>query len=80
MASPSLAGLISVSSSAEEQGGILGVYQSAGSLARAAGPFLGGLAFDHLGPGSPMWLGGITIGLASLIALELPKRGKPAAA
>jgi DHA1 family tetracycline resistance protein-like MFS transporter len=76
MASPSLAGLISVSSAAEEQGGILGVYQSLGSLARAAGPFLGGLAFDHLGPGSPLWLGGITVALASLIALQLPKRGR----
>jgi DHA1 family tetracycline resistance protein-like MFS transporter len=74
MVAPSLAGLVSVASSAEEQGGILGVYQSLGSLARAGGPFLGGLAFDHLGHASPMWTGGIVIGLTSLIALELPAR------
>jgi len=76
MAAPSLAGLISVSSSAEEQGGILGVYQSLGSLARATGPFLGGLAFDHLGPGSPLWLGGIVVALASVLALQLPGRAR----
>jgi MFS family permease len=72
LASPSLAGLASVSSSAEEQGAILGTYQSLGSLARSAGPFLGGLAFDQLGPGSPLWLGGIVVALASLIAFRLP--------
>jgi DHA1 family tetracycline resistance protein-like MFS transporter len=76
MVAPSLAGLVSVASTAEEQGGILGVYQSLGSLARATGPFLGGLAFDHLGPGSPLWGGGIVIALASLIALELPRRAR----
>jgi len=74
LAGPSLAGLVSVASSAEEQGGILGVYQSLGSLARSVGPFLGGLAFDHLGVGSPLWIGGIAIGFASLIALQLPRR------
>jgi multidrug resistance protein len=74
LASPSLAGLASVSSSAEEQGAILGTYQSLGSLARSAGPFLGGLAFDHLGAGSPLWMGGIVVALASLMALQLPQR------
>ena len=72
LASPSLAGLASVASSAEEQGAILGTYQSLGSLARSAGPFLGGLAFDRLGAGSPLWLGGIVVALASLLAFRLP--------
>jgi multidrug resistance protein len=71
---PSLAGLITISSDADEQGGILGVYQSTASLARAVGPFLGGLAFDHVGAGSPMWLGGGVLVCASFIAARLPKR------
>jgi multidrug resistance protein len=73
LASPSLAGLASISSSPEEQGSILGTYQSLGSLARSAGPFLGGLAFDHWGAGSPLWLGGIVVALASLLTLQLPQ-------
>ena len=80
LASPSLAGLASVSSRAEEQGAVLGTYQSLGSLARSAGPFLGGLAFDHLGAGSPLWLGGIVISLASILAFQLPKNRPPTAA
>ena len=73
LASPSLAGLASINSSAEEQVSILGTYQSLGSLARSAGPFLGGLAFDHWGAGSPLWLGGVVVALASLLALQLPQ-------
>jgi len=73
LASPSLAGLASISSSSEEQGAILGTYQSLGSLARSAGPFLGGLAFDHWGAGSPLWLGGAIVALASLLTLQLPQ-------
>src|SRR5439155_24370246 len=72
LASPSLAGLASISSSPEEQGSILGTYQWLGSLARWAGPFLGALAFDRWGAGSPLWLGGIVVALASLLSLPLP--------
>lgn len=78
LASPSLAGLVSVSTSTEDQGGALGAYQSVGSLGRSAGPFLGGFAFDYLGAGSPLWLGGIVLGLSTLIAFRLPRR-KPGA-
>jgi len=74
MTTPSLAGLISVSSTAEEQGGILGVYQSLGSLARAAGPLLGGVAFDRLGHGSPLLTGGLLMGLGAVMAFKLPRR------
>ena len=71
---PSLSGLISIATPADEQGGILGVYQSLGSLARAAGPFLGGLAFDVVSPGAPLWMAGIVLGLAALFAAKLPRR------
>ena len=42
LASPSLTSLASKSVGASEQGGVMGVTQSAGSLARAIGPVIGG--------------------------------------
>ncbi len=77
MTTPSLAGLISVSSTADEQGGILGLYQSLGSLARAIGPFLGGIAFDRWGHGSPYLLAGLLMAVSALLAIRLPSRSRP---
>jgi multidrug resistance protein len=74
LAGPTLAGLVSSAASPIEQGAVLGLYQSMGSLGRAVGPFLGGLAFDHIAHPSPMWLAGIVVGLSSLLALRLPVR------
>lgn len=42
LATPSISSLASKSAGAAEQGGVLGATQSAASLARAVGPFLGG--------------------------------------
>ena len=44
------------------------------SLARAFGPFLGGLAFDHAGHGSPYWIAGILMAVGALLAIGLPRR------
>ena len=74
LSSPSLSGLVSIVTSPEEQGSILGFYQSLGSLARAVGPFLGGLTFDHVGPGAPLWLAGAALGALVLYAVRLPAR------
>ncbi|MEK7316499.1 MAG: MFS transporter [Candidatus Eisenbacteria bacterium] len=74
LASPSLAGLVSIATAAGEQGSVLGVYQALGSLARTIGPFLGGLAFDTLGPTSPLWIGGTILVFASFLAGSLPRR------
>ncbi len=71
---PSLSGLISLATPADEQGEILGVYQSLGSLARAIGPFLGGFVFDVVSPGAPLWMAGIVLWLAALAAARLPRR------
>jgi MFS transporter, DHA1 family, tetracycline resistance protein len=51
--SPSLASLISQGSDPEDQGGVLGVSQSLGSLARIIGPAWGGFLFDRFGPAMP---------------------------
>ena len=74
LSNPSLSGLVSIATPPEEQGGILGFYQSLGSLGRAVGPFLGGLTFDHLGPGAPLWLAGAVLGGLVLYAARLPAR------
>jgi len=74
LAGPTLAGLVSSAASAMEQGAVLGLYQSMGSLGRAVGPFLGGWAFDHIAHPSPMWLGAIVVLVSSLLALKLPVR------
>lgn len=74
LSSPSLAGLVSIAATAGEQGSVLGVYQALGSLARTIGPFLGGLAFDTIGPTSPLWIGGTVLALASFMAGSLPRR------
>jgi len=75
MLTPSLSGLISLATPPDEQGGILGIYQSLGSLARAVGPFLGGLVFDVVSPGAPLWMAGIVLWIAALAAARLPRRG-----
>ena len=74
MLTPSLSGLVSLATPAEEQGGVLGIYQSLGSLARAVGPFLGGFVFDVVSPDAPLWMAGIVLAVASLAAARLPRR------
>ena len=74
LSNPTLSGLVSIVTSPEEQGSILGFYQSLGSLARAVGPFLGGLAFDRIAPGAPLWLAGAVLGALVLYSARLPAR------
>ncbi|HZE18530.1 MAG TPA: MFS transporter [Candidatus Angelobacter sp.] len=76
MLTPSLSGLISLATPPDEQGGILGIYQSLGSLARAVGPFFGGLVFDVVSPGAPLWMAGIVLWIAALAAARLPRGAK----
>jgi DHA1 family tetracycline resistance protein-like MFS transporter len=63
--SPVLASLISKSGAEHASGSVMGVSQSAGSLARILGPLWGGLAFERLGPGGPF------VSTAALLALVL---------
>ncbi|MBF0492933.1 MAG: MFS transporter [Deltaproteobacteria bacterium] len=53
LTNPSLSALLSKNSGSDVQGLSMGVFQSAGSLARMFGPPLGGLLFDHYGIQSP---------------------------
>ena len=65
LASPSIASLISRSASRDQQGEVLGINQSALSLARIFGPVAGGFAYDLLGPAAP-YIGGAMVAAPAL--------------
>lgn len=71
---PSLSALVSLATPPDEQGGILGIYQSLGSLGRAVGPFLGGLVYDVVSAGAPLWMAGTVLLLAAIAAARIPRR------
>ena len=68
---PALNSLISRRAGGGEQGEVLGVTQSVGSLARIIGPPLAGYLFVDLGHSSPFLCGAITVAIAFILALNL---------
>jgi len=67
---PSLMSLISRYSSAEDQGGVMGLTQSLNSLARIIGPLWGGFAFDRLGIGMPYISGAAVMAVAAALSIR----------
>jgi len=63
-ASPSIASLISRSVEEHRQGQVLGVNQSALSLARILGPIAGGVTYEVAGPAAPYLAGAVAVVLA----------------
>ena len=76
---PSLNSLISRRAGAEEQGEVMGVAQSVGSLARVLGPIIAGTLFEAFGRNSPFLWGAVLVAAALLLSWRLP-RTMPAAA
>ena len=68
---PALNSLISRRAGDGEQGQVLGVTQSVGSLARVIGPPLAGYLFADVGRGSPFLGGAVIVVLAFFLALNL---------
>jgi MFS transporter, DHA1 family, tetracycline resistance protein len=68
---PALNSLISRRAGGGEQGEVLGVTQSLGSLARVLGPPLAGYLFADLGHASPFLGGAGVVAVAFLLALNL---------
>jgi multidrug resistance protein len=68
---PSLNSLISRRAGREEQGEVLGVSQSAGSLSRVLGPAAAGLLFAEFGRNAPFFWGAALVAAALLVALKL---------
>lgn len=73
LVNPSTTGLISLYASAEEQGRVLGIFRSLGSLARAITPILAGTVYWTLGASTLYTAAGILAGLAALLSLRLPR-------
>jgi MFS transporter, DHA1 family, tetracycline resistance protein len=68
---PSLNSLISRRAGREEQGEVLGVSQSVGSLSRVLGPAVAGLLFGEFGRNAPFFSGSVLVAAALLTALKL---------
>jgi len=67
---PSLSSLLSRYSGADEQGGIMGIAQSMGSLGRILGPIWGGFSFDSIGVRSPFISAGLFMMVAFLLTIR----------
>jgi MFS transporter, DHA1 family, tetracycline resistance protein len=68
---PSLNSLISRRAGREEQGEVLGVSQSVGSLSRVLGPAAAGFFFAELGRNAAFLWGAVLSGVALFLALKL---------
>jgi DHA1 family tetracycline resistance protein-like MFS transporter len=69
---PSLNSLISRRAGIDEQGEVMGVAQSVGSLSRVLGPLLAGALFAGLGRDFPFFCGVVLVIAAAFIAWRLP--------
>lgn len=76
LASPTLNALVSLYSKEAEQGAALGVFRSAGSLARAIGPLLAALVYFVYGSKSAYLFGAVIVIAPLILALKLPKPNK----
>jgi MFS transporter, DHA1 family, tetracycline resistance protein len=70
---PSLNSLISRRAGAEEQGEVMGVAQSVGSLSRVLGPIIAGALFEGFGRNSPFLCGAALVAAALLLSWRLPR-------
>ncbi len=76
LASPSVASLISRRTGQHRQGEVLGVNQSAMSLARIFGPIAGASIYGMMGPAAP-YVGGAIVAIAALILARGTAQERP---
>ena len=67
LAAPALQSLVSQRAGASEQGVVMGVTQSLGSLSRILGPLWAGLTFDAFAPSAPYWTGCVMMAVSLLM-------------
>lgn len=77
LTSPTLSALVSLYSDETRQGANLGIFRSAGSLARAIGPLAAALIYFIFGSSSAYIFGAIIILIPLAMALPLPQPAKP---
>ena len=73
LVNPSTTGLISLYASAEEQGRVLGIFRSLGSLARAVTPIVAGAVYWTLGASVLYTVAAALAAAAALLSLRLPR-------
>ncbi|MFT5826808.1 MAG: MFS family permease, partial [Yoonia sp.] len=73
LTSPTLSALVSLYTKEAEQGAALGVFRSAGSLARAIGPLVAALVYFAYGSKSAYLFGAVIVVAPLILALKLPK-------
>jgi MFS transporter, DHA1 family, tetracycline resistance protein len=73
MMQPSLNSLISRRAGADEQGEVMGVAQSIGSLSRVLGPIIAGALFEAFGRNSPFLWGALLVAGALVVGWRLPR-------
>lgn len=73
LVNPATSGLISLYAGAEEQGRVLGIYRSLGSLARAITPILAGVIYWTMGAATLYTLAAVLAAAAALLSLRLPR-------
>ncbi len=73
LCSPTMSALVSLYSKESEQGANLGIFRSAGSLARAIGPLVAAFSYFAFGSQSAYMFGAIIVVLPLLLSLKLPR-------
>lgn len=73
LVSPTLSALVSLYSSESDQGTNLGIFRSAGSLARAIGPLTAAFVYFIYGSKSAYLFGALVVIIPLVMALKLPK-------
>ena len=68
---PSLSSLISRRAGREEQGEVMGVSQSVGSLSRVLGPVAAGFFFGEFGRDAAFFWGAVLVAVALFVAVKL---------
>lgn len=71
---PSILGSVSLLSSKDEQGRILGTTQGTAALGRIIGPLLGGFVYENINISAPFWASGLIVCAGFLLVLKLGSR------
>jgi MFS family permease len=74
---PTMGAMIANSVSQNEQGQVNGVSMSLTGLMTALGPLAAGVAYDHLMPGAPYWIGTLLFVIAALMLLRISQMARP---
>mgnify|MGYP001554954939 FL=1 len=76
LVNPATTGLISLYASTAEQGRVLGIFRSLGSLTRAFTPILAGIVFWRYGSASVFVAGAVACAASLVLAATLPRPAK----